>query len=218
MALDYTGLINATGTIHGVPPALLQSLVQVESSGNPLARSSAGAIGLTQLMPATALSLGVKDPYNAAQNLNGGAAYLAQLKQRYGDWRSALSAYNSGSPTTAAGLSYADKVLAGAGLSSSDVGGALQAGADALQNAGNSPVGQALGAVSALGTATSQSAAGAALNDGAKLPVGSALGTVPFIGSSLATISDAIKASVPSAVLFLVGLLLAIFGFREMLA
>lgn len=64
---------------NNVDPALFLGLVTQESSWNPRAVSPAGAIGLCQLMPATAKELGVKDPFDPAQNLAGGARYLAQL-------------------------------------------------------------------------------------------------------------------------------------------
>lgn len=80
----------------GISPALLAAVVEAESQGNPKARSSAGALGLTQLMPGTAKELGVKDPFNPAQNLAGGASYLKSQLQRFGSERLALAAYNAG--------------------------------------------------------------------------------------------------------------------------
>ncbi len=83
-------------TANGIPPALLQALTTVESGNNPDAVSSAGAIGLTQLMPETAATLGV-DANNPTQNLEGGAAYLAQQLQTFhGNIELALAAYNAG--------------------------------------------------------------------------------------------------------------------------
>lgn len=80
---------------HGIPEDLFLRLVKQESGFNPKARSGAGAIGLTQLMPGTAQGLGV-DPNDPYQNLEGGARYLAQQKKKFGKWNLALSAYNSG--------------------------------------------------------------------------------------------------------------------------
>lgn len=79
----------------GLPPDLLRRLVRKESGGNQAARSPAGAIGLTQLMPETARALGV-NPNDAAQNLDGGAHYLRQQLDRFGSVGKALAAYNAG--------------------------------------------------------------------------------------------------------------------------
>lgn len=80
---------------HGVPEDLFLRLVQQESGWNPRAKSHKGAIGLAQLMPATARRLGV-DPHNPQQNLEGGARYLRQQYDTFGSWRLALAAYNAG--------------------------------------------------------------------------------------------------------------------------
>ena len=80
----------------GLSPALLKAVATVESSLNPNAVSSAGAIGVMQLMPATAQSLHV-DPYSTPQNLLGGAEYLKSLLDAFhGDLPLALAAYNAG--------------------------------------------------------------------------------------------------------------------------
>lgn len=81
---------------HGLDPKLLHALVIVESAYRPGVCSSAGACGLTQLMPGTARDLGVADRFDPGQNLTGGAAYLTQQIVRFGDIRLALAAYNSG--------------------------------------------------------------------------------------------------------------------------
>lgn len=81
---------------NGVDENLFESLVAAESSFDPNARSRAGAMGLTQLMPSTAKSLGISDPFDPAQNLNGGAKYLASMLQRFGRADLALAAYNAG--------------------------------------------------------------------------------------------------------------------------
>jgi soluble lytic murein transglycosylase-like protein len=70
-------------------------LVHQESRWNPTALSHAGARGLAQLMPDTALLLGV-NPDDPRQNLEGGARYLRMMFERFGDWRLALAAYNAG--------------------------------------------------------------------------------------------------------------------------
>ena len=90
-------MINAAATKSGLDPVLFESLVQAESDFNPNVVSPKGAMGLTQLMPGTAKSLGVTDPLDPAQNLDGGARYLAGLLKRFGgDERLALAAYNAG--------------------------------------------------------------------------------------------------------------------------
>lgn len=91
----WAGAIEKAATQAGVPPALLAALTWAESGFRADARSHAGAIGLTQLMPGTARGLGV-DPYDPAQNLAGGARYLADQIRRFGSVDLALAAYNAG--------------------------------------------------------------------------------------------------------------------------
>lgn len=92
---QYETMARAAARKHGVPEDLFLRLVQQESRWNPKAVSHKGAIGLAQLMPATAESLGV-DPENPAANLDGGARYLRRQFDRFGNWRLALAAYNAG--------------------------------------------------------------------------------------------------------------------------
>lgn len=74
---------------------LYRANIEIESAYDPTARSRVGAIGLGQLMPATAVELGV-DPHDVAQNLDGSARYLAMMLDEFGDSRLALAAYNAG--------------------------------------------------------------------------------------------------------------------------
>ncbi|MBJ7470334.1 MAG: lytic transglycosylase domain-containing protein [Solirubrobacteraceae bacterium] len=120
--MPYAAEINAAAAKHGIDPALLAGLVKQESGFNPTATSSAGARGLTQLMPATAKYLGVTDSTDPAQALDGGAKYLKEMLDKFGgDPRLALAAYNAGPgavtrfggvPPYAETKAYVEKVLA----------------------------------------------------------------------------------------------------------
>ena len=82
---------------YGLPPALVMAVVKAESNFQPEARSPKGAMGLMQLMPSTAEELGVKDPFDPRQNVEGGVRYLRQLLDHFfGDLKLALAAYNAG--------------------------------------------------------------------------------------------------------------------------
>ena len=100
---------------------VLHGLIEQESGFNPNSTSSAGAEGLTQLMPGTASSLGVANPLNPAESIEGGARYLSQMMAKFGGNTSdALAAYNAGPgavqqyggvPPYAETQSYVSKVL-----------------------------------------------------------------------------------------------------------
>ncbi len=89
-------LVRNAAKKHRLPEALLTNVVLAESNGNPRARSPKGATGLMQLMPATARRYGVTDAEDPAQNINGGAAYLADLMAQFKDPVLATAAYNAG--------------------------------------------------------------------------------------------------------------------------
>ncbi len=94
--------------VYQVPPALVDAVIQVESSWNPYAVSTKGAAGLMQLMPATAARFGVRDRFNIRENIRGGVAYLAWLIRLFrGDLRLAVAAYFVGeAPILLRGLAY----------------------------------------------------------------------------------------------------------------
>jgi soluble lytic murein transglycosylase-like protein len=143
--LDLGAMANQVAAQFGIPPNIFSSMIGAESgqgpgsapsTWNPNAVSSAGAQGLTQLLPGTAAGLGVNSPFDPLQNLQGGAAYLKQLYNQFGSWQAALQAYNAGpaayqkDPTVSAG--YASGILAAAG----GAGGVAGANAPGVQPAG----------------------------------------------------------------------------------
>jgi soluble lytic murein transglycosylase-like protein len=96
-ASQYDSIIEHAAIAAAVEPNLLRAVIVVESGFNSHAVSKRGAVGLMQLMPATASRFGVSNPYDARQNVHAGARYLKFLIDRFGhDIRLALAAYNAG--------------------------------------------------------------------------------------------------------------------------
>ena len=95
-ATPYAGLIDAAAARTGVPADLIAAVARQESGFDPRAVSPAGAQGLMQLMPGTARGLGVADPFDPAQAIDGGARLLRSLLDRFGRTDLALAAYNAG--------------------------------------------------------------------------------------------------------------------------
>ena len=93
---EISYLIDPYARIQNLDPRLVQAVIQVESGFNPRARSRKGAMGLMQLMPATADLLGVSDPYDPGENIRGGTRYLRQQLDSFSNLSLALAAYNAG--------------------------------------------------------------------------------------------------------------------------
>jgi len=97
---DLVTLVREAAARHGVAAELVHSVIATESAYNPHAVSPKGALGLMQLMPDTARDLNVSNAFDPAENINGGAAYLRQMLERYAPFRNqlqrALAAYNAG--------------------------------------------------------------------------------------------------------------------------
>jgi soluble lytic murein transglycosylase-like protein len=93
---EINALVQQAALKHRVSADLIHSVIRVESSYNPRCTSSAGAMGLMQLMPGTARGLGVTDPYDPAQSIDGGTRYLREQLDIFDDTRLALAAYNAG--------------------------------------------------------------------------------------------------------------------------
>ena len=93
----YDPIIAEHSSFHGVRADLVHAVIQAESAFNPMARSIKGAMGLMQLMPATAIAYGVSNAYDPVQNIRAGVAYLRGLLNRYSQNEElALAAYNAG--------------------------------------------------------------------------------------------------------------------------
>jgi soluble lytic murein transglycosylase-like protein len=92
----YGELISTVAEAHGVDPLLVRALIQVESGYKPRARSSKGAMGLMQIMPSTARTYNVRNPFDPRANIEAGISHLKSLLDRLGKTELALAAYNAG--------------------------------------------------------------------------------------------------------------------------
>ena len=117
---SYSSEIRNASLRYGVEEDLIRAVIKAESDFDPYAISSAGALGLMQLMPGTARRLGVEDSFNPAQNIDGGVHYLMILNDQFEDQRLAVAAYHAGEnrvsaygdvPPIPATLEYVDRVL-----------------------------------------------------------------------------------------------------------
>lgn len=119
MSDQFNAIIETAARKYGVDVDLIRRVIEAESNWDPRATSRAGAQGLMQLMPKTAGSLGVTDPFDPEQNINAGTNYISQMMKRFGgDRRKALAAYNFGPTAVAAGRpwppetqNYVNKVI-----------------------------------------------------------------------------------------------------------
>jgi hypothetical protein len=123
----YAEIIAAAAQAHGVDPILVKALIQVESGYRPKARSPRGAVGLMQIMPATAREYNVRNPFDPKANIEAGVKHLKSLLDRFGRERTelALAAYNAGPsavekfngvPPYRETRDYVSRILALAGL------------------------------------------------------------------------------------------------------
>ena len=123
----YAEFIAAASQAHGVDPMLVKALIQVESGYRPTARSPKGAVGLMQIMPATAREYKVRNPFDPKANIEAGVQHLKALLDRFGSERTelALAAYNAGPgavekfngiPPYRETRNYVSRILALAGL------------------------------------------------------------------------------------------------------
>jgi hypothetical protein len=121
----YGEIISALSEAHGVDPLLVRALIQVESNYQPRARSSKGAMGLMQIMPAIAREYRVRNPYDPKTNIEVGVKRLKDLLDRLGAVDLALAAYNAGEgaverfkgiPPYRETQSYVSRILALAGI------------------------------------------------------------------------------------------------------
>ena len=94
--MSFEKLLDQAGRVYNVDPALLRAQMMAESGGNPNAVSNQNAQGAMQIIPSTQKALGVTDPYDPAQSINGAAKLMAENLDRYGNVADAVRAYHGG--------------------------------------------------------------------------------------------------------------------------
>ncbi len=96
LSSSFDEIVEECAKKYGLSAAFIRKLIEVESGGNPKAVSPKGAMGLMQLMPETCEDLGILDPFDIRQNIEGGVRYFRGLLDHFGSVELALAAYNAG--------------------------------------------------------------------------------------------------------------------------
>lgn len=157
---DLNTIFEEAASRYNLPVTLLRAVAKTESNFNASAVSPAGAMGVMQLMPNTAKSLGVTDPFDARQNIMGGAKYLSENLNRFGDVKLALAAYNAGpnSVTKYGGIppytetqNYVKKVMGYMGGSETELSNQAASAGGLGTSSGSGSSANSLGSLSGLG-------------------------------------------------------------------
>jgi len=108
---EYHQIIHEKASMYDLDPSLIKAVITTESNWDRTAVSRKGAMGLMQLMPATAMDMNVRNPYDPEENIEGGTKYLRHLLERFnGDLTLALAAYNAG-PATVEKFGYVPPII-----------------------------------------------------------------------------------------------------------
>jgi len=129
LTISLIDLITQEANSQGVPPSLALAVAQQESGMNPSATGQSGEIGLFQLLPSSFPGFSTSDLRDVNTNTNLGIGYLADLYDQFGDWATALAAYNAGPGNVSKGIipastqTYVSNILSNANLSGDDSDG-----------------------------------------------------------------------------------------------